>query len=249
MDRKVKIKILIALILSVFSYQTLAVEQTAIKVAVASNFKTSLTEIAKNYKAQTGQSILISSASTGTLYNQIRHGAPFDLFLSADKKRAQLIAQSPQGIAGSSFTYAQGQLAFWATQQTGVSLDSLKQYKGKLAIANPKLAPYGLAAQQSLKSLELWSHFNYVQGANISQTYQFVDSGNVRAGLVAYAQLVQNKQISRDSYIVLPEYLHKKILQQGVLLKAAKQPEEVQKFIDYLTSDSVQSLIRDKGYL
>jgi len=246
---KTSIKIASTLFFLALSCLTQAASQIPIKVAVASNFKNSLAEIAGRYKAKTGQSILISSASTGTLYNQIRHGAPFDLFLSADKKRAQLIEQSAQGVAGSRFTYAQGQLAFWAPLQTEVTLSDLKQYRGQLAIANPKLAPYGLATTESLKSLQLWTHFSYVQGANISQTYQFIESGNARAGFVAYALLVQNRQVNSESYFLIPHHLHKDILQQGVLLKAAQQPQEVQKFIDYLTSNEVQSLIRARGYL
>ena len=153
---KASIKVAMTLSLLVFSQLTQAADQTAIKVAVASNFKSSLIEIGNYYEAQTGQRIIISSASTGTLYNQIRHGAPFDLFLSADKKRAQLIEQSQFGIIGSRFTYAQGQLAFLAPKQAKVDLVTLKQYSDRLAIANPKLAPYGLAAKETLQQLHLF---------------------------------------------------------------------------------------------
>lgn len=242
-------KIVISLFLLAVSYLSQAADIAPIRVAVASNFKNSLTEIAANYAEQSGQKIIISSASTGTLYNQIRHGAPFDLFLSADKKRAQLIEQSSLGVQGSRFTYAQGQLTFWAPREAKVDLTTLKQYSGRFAIANPKLAPYGLAAEQTLKKLHFWTQFSYVQGANISQTYQFIESGNVGAGLVAYAQLLQNQQLKADQYYLIPVHLHQAILQQGVLLAATKQPEKVQQFIDYLISAEVQALIREKGYL
>ena len=237
------------LLLLGLSYSIQVVAQSPIRVAVASNFKSSLIEIADNYALETGQKVLISSASTGTLYNQIHHGAPFDIFLSADKKRAALIEQSQYGVLGSRFTYAQGLLAFWAPKQKEITLNNLKQYKGALAIANPKLAPYGTAAMESLQAMHLWSHFSYVQGANISQTYQFIDSGNVPAGFVAYAQLIENKQVNKASYFLIPNDLYEPIVQQGVLLKAAPQPLAAQKFIDYLLSSEVKSLIRAKGYL
>ncbi|HEY5716511.1 MAG TPA: molybdate ABC transporter substrate-binding protein [Psychromonas sp.] len=251
---KLRIKNSISIVISLFflalSFLALAADFAPIKVAVASNFRNSLTEIAANYTVQSGQKVLISSASSGTLYNQIRHGAPFDLFLSADQKRAQLIEQSALGVKGSRFTYAQGQLAFWVPrQQAKVDLTTLKQYSGRFAIANPRLAPYGLAAEQALKALHLWRQFSYVQGANISQTYQFIESGNVEAGLVAYAQLLQNPLLKAEQYYLLPAHLHQPIVQQGVLLAAAKQPEKVQQFIDYLISAEVQALLREKGYL
>jgi len=219
--------------------------QAVIKVAVASNFKQTLSEIADQYKKQTGETVLISSASTGILYSQIKHGAPFDLFLSADSKRAKLIEQSKQGIDGTRFTYAQGKLAFWKPGAANVTQQTLFDYKGRLAIANPQLAPYGLAAQQALTDLQLWNKFSYIRGANVSQTYQFIDSGNIAAGFVAYSLLLQNQQ---SNYYLIPEQQYQAILQQGVLLSAATDKKNVQKFINYLTSDAIKALIRDKGY-
>lgn len=221
--------------------------QASIKVAVASNFKTTLIDIAARYEQQTGQQILISSASSGILYNQIQQGAPFDLFLSADSQRAQLMEASDKGVSGSRFTYAQGQLAFWAPQHPEpVNVHTLQNFKGRIAMANPKLAPYGLAAQQTLKSLNLWRQFSYVRGGNISQTYQFVDSGNVKAGFVAHSLLLENQA---DNFFLIPTSYHQPILQQGVLLSAARQTPEVHQFMDYLSSEAIQTLIRSKGYL
>lgn len=219
--------------------------QAVIKVAVASNFKQTLSEIAGRYKKQSGETVLISSASTGILYSQIKHGAPFDLFLAADSKRAKLIEQSKRGIVGSRFTYAQGKLAFWKPGSVNVTEQTLLGYKGRLAIANPQLAPYGMAAQQTLSYLQLWDKFTYIRGANVSQTYQFIDSGNIAAGFVAYSLLLQNRQ---TNYYLIPEQQYQAILQQGVLLSAATDKKNVQKFINYLTSDATKALIRDKGY-
>lgn len=233
------------LLLSLLLLATMPVNG-AINVAVASNFKQTLSEIALLYQRQTGQAILISSASTGTLYNQIKHGAPFDLFLSADSERAKLIEASAQGVAGSRFTYASGRLAFWLRSGADVNEQTLLEYEGRLAIANPQLAPYGLAAKQTLVYLHLWEKFSYIRGANISQTYQFIDSGNIEAGFVAYSLLLQNGQ---THYYLIPDSWHAPIEQQGVLLENSTQKIKVQRFIDYLKSEPVQQLIRNKGYL
>jgi len=219
----------------------------ALKVAVASNFKVTLDEIAVRYQQQTGERIVISSASTGTLYNQIRHGAPFDLFLSADSERAQLIEQSSFGMPGSRFTYAQGRLAFWQPKSSGiVDENTLLALTGRVAIANPRLAPYGLAAQQALQTLKLWSTLSYIKGGNISQTYQFIDTGNIASGFVAHSLLLQN---NATNYYLLPIDSHQPILQQGVMLSNSTDHQAVQQFIDFLQSESIVKFIRSKGYL
>jgi len=219
----------------------------SLKVAVASNFKVTLEEIASLYEQQSGQKIVISSASTGTLYNQINHGAPFDLFLSADSERAQLIEQSPFGIKGSRFTYAQGSLAFWQPKNTGiVDKNSLLTLTGRVAIANPKLAPYGLAAQQALQTLQMWSKLTYIKGSNISQTYQFIDTGNIDSGFVAHSSLLQNAE---KNYYLLPIDSYQPILQQGVMLTKSSDKVALQHFVAFLKSQQVVKLIRKKGYL
>ena len=223
----------------------------SLKIAVASNFKVTLEEIVslyeQQYPHQSQQKILISSASTGTLYNQINHGAPFDLFLSADKERAELIEQSDLGIKGSRFTYAQGTLAFWEPQSEGIiDKQYLLGFSGRIAIANPKLAPYGLAAKQALQSLKIWSKLSYIQGANITQAYQFVDTGNISAGIVAHSLLLQNNE---TNYFLLPADSYKPILQQGVMLNSSENKALLQHFVKYLQSDEIVTLIRSKGYL
>lgn len=217
----------------------------AVKVAVASNFTQTLTEIAHLYETQTGQKVLISSASTGTLYNQIMHGAPFDLFLSADSERAEKLENSSFAINGSRFTYAIGQLAYWQPNSKVVTESSLRNFKGRLSIANPKLAPYGLAAKQALIKLKLWVSMSVVQGTNIAQAYQFVDTRSAKAGLVAYSLLLQNEQ--KDFYLLSPEY-YEPIRQQGVQLDT-NNISQTKQFIDYLKSPEIQKFIQSKGYL
>ncbi|WP_232279358.1 molybdate ABC transporter substrate-binding protein [Psychromonas ingrahamii] len=245
MTKKLFMKMTICLLLLMLLYSFSV--QASIKVAVASNFKTTLIEIAALYEIETGQKILISSASTGILYHQIQQGAPFDLFLSADLKRAKLTEDSNKGVSGSRFTYAQGRIAFWAPKHADfVNADTLQKFKGRIAIANPKLAPYGLATEQTLNNLNLLQQFSYVQGANISQTYQFIDSGNVKAGFVAYSLLLEHQG---RNFFLIPTSYHQPILQQGVLLTGSKKSLEVYNFMDYLTSTTIQRLIRSKGYL
>ncbi len=235
-------KLILACFVLLFSQQSLA----AIKVAVASNFKSTLSAIATKYENETGLKVIISSASTGILYNQIKYGAPFDLFLSADSERAELIEQSKQGIAGSRFTYAEGRLVFWYPLSSDVKQNTLASYKGRLAIANPKLAPYGLAAKQTLTKLGVWKKISYIKGANVAQTYQFIDTGNIKAGLVAYSLILQN---SAENYHLIDNQLHQPILQQGVLLSNSKHKQLTEKFMAYLQSSQIKQFIRSQGYL
>ncbi|WP_354625718.1 molybdate ABC transporter substrate-binding protein [Psychromonas sp. MME2] len=218
--------------------------QAQIKVAVASNFKATLSAIIDQYQQETGNEVVASSASTGTLYNQIVHGAPFDIFLSADSIHAEKIEQSKFALKGSRFTYAQGLLAFWQPRNVSVNLQSLGDFKGRLAIANPKLAPYGLAAKQSLEHFNLWNKLNYVKGTNIAQAYQFIESGSVQGGLVAYSLLVQENQ---SNYYLIPAHLYDPIVQQGVLMNTKNQVQAAQ-FINYLQSKPIQAFIQTQGY-
>jgi len=235
------------ILLSVCLVPQVSAENQTIKIAVASNFKTTLQVIAEQYQKDSGNKVIISSASTGILFNQISHGAPFDLFLSADSKRAELLESSNQGVAGSRFTYAQGKIAFWVNgSDQQVTKSTLLNYNERLAIANPKLAPYGLAAQQTLHTLNLWKKTRYVQGANASQTFQFIDTNNVKAGLVALA-LLQTKN-SRD-YYVIPEQYHQAIKQQGVIVAHSKDKQATQNFVVYLQSKKIKQLISSRGYL
>ncbi|MCK5819539.1 MAG: molybdate ABC transporter substrate-binding protein [Psychromonas sp.] len=236
-------RLFILLFLSFSSF----IAHAEIKIAVASNFKMTLIDIAKEYKHEIGKTVIISSASTGILFNQIMHGAPFDLFLSADVARARLIESSPQGVMGSRFTYARGQLAFWQPKSpVQVTADSLSHYKDRIAIADPKLAPYGLATKQALISMKLWKNHQYIQGTNIVQTYQFIDSGNINAGFVAYVLV---KKLPKKQYYLLPTDLFQPIEQQGVILAKSRHLNETKQFVNFLKSAKIKQLIQQKGYL
>ncbi|WP_257264280.1 molybdate ABC transporter substrate-binding protein [Endozoicomonas sp. ONNA2] len=232
-----------------------SVNAIELKVAVAANFKPSLEVLAKAFAAETGHRLLISSASTGALYNQIIHGAPFDIFLSADSHRARLLEKKGLILKGSRQPYALGVLVLWSPGFSGehgkaMTLEDLAVYTGRLAIANPATAPYGLAAQQVLEKLGFWSSLRsrLVQGASIQQAWQFVASGHIPAGLVAKAQLVNHKD--DDSHVFLiPATLYDPIQQDLVILQRTRQPEAAKAFVAFMLSPSVQHTIAKQGYL
>lgn len=229
------------LILSLCSLST----QAALNVAVASNFKVTAQEVAEQFTTQYGVEVNISSASTGALYQQILHGAPFNLFLSADQAHIDLLIKAKKMGDNQRFVYAQGRLGFWMPSAINKpSIDDFLAYSGRLAIANPKFAPYGVAAKQALTSVDKWGKQPYIQGSNISQTYQFVESNNVAAGMVAFATLVQKNQ---QHYLLIPAEWHQPIIQAGIVLNT-QQATQANLFRDFLLSKPIQHLIHTQGY-
>ena len=218
---------------------------TPLTIAVASNFKLTAQHIAQQFSKTFGIQVTISSASTSTLYQQILYGAPFDLFLSADEKHVQLLVGNGRAAQHAGFVYAQGQLVFWQpnAKQT-LSVGDLMQYNGRLAIANPKFAPYGVAAKQTLQAIDKWDSLQYVKGNNINQAYQFVESGNIPAGLVSHAAVVQKHQ---KNYIIISQKWYQPIKQVGIILNNNRL-EESDLFRQFLLSDSIQLYIKSQGY-
>ena len=167
-----------------------------VRIAVATNFLATLNEIATTFEKDTGHSAVVSSGSSGKLYAQIIHGAPFDVFLSADSKRPKLLEDDGLAVTGSRFTYAVGRLTLWSSDPDmikGNGKDVLTNNRfTRLAIANPKTAPYGVAAKSTLQALGLWDYLydRLVQGENIGQTFQFVYSKNAEIGFVALSQVL-----------------------------------------------------------
>lgn len=226
--------------------------QGTLKLAVASNFGAAATELARRFESETGHTLLISLGATAKHYLQIQHGAPFDIFLAADSKHPQLLAQQRLTIADSRMTYAIGQLALWRPNEPfAADFDERAFSKlpltksSKFAIANPLLAPYGTAAKEVLINTQLWPqiHTQLVTGENVSQTYQFVASGAAQIGLVAWSQLQQ--QAPADIWKV-PSHLHTAIEQQAIQLN--NQPL-TQRFMAFLASPAAKLVIRQHGYL
>lgn len=219
-----------------------------LKIAVSANFLQPLTLISKKFTEHYQIEVELSSASTGVIYQQIRHGAPFDLFFSADEKRPLLLEQQGLSIEDSRKTYAIGQIALWSVTEDNISLASLTTHDGRIAISAPHLAPYGLAAKQAMVTLNLWSkyHNNSIVGNNVNQTYQFVSTGAVKYGFISYSQLLQSKT---GQGVLIDHKLHQPITQQMVILKNGKNRNNAFKFEEFILRKQNQKLIKNLGYL
>lgn len=207
-------------------------------IAVATNFTGPAQEIAKLFNRSLGHKVVLSFGSTGKIYAQIIHGAPFSAFLAADRKRPQLLESSGLGVAGSRFTYARGRLVLLGGRQ----LLEKGLFK-RLAIANPKTAPYGVGAIQVLERMGILQAVRgkLVFGENIGQTFQFVHTKNAELGLVAASY-------AKGEGWLVPQALHEPIEQQAVLLKKGRQDETAIKFLDFLKSKKATSILRGYGY-
>ncbi len=226
-----------------------------VRVAVASNFLAPMTVLAAQFEEQTGHKVLLSTGSSGRFYAQIRNGAPFDLFLSADAEKPTRLVNEGFALASHHATYAQGVLVLMASQalsaklSADVDLSLLLQQNTfhKLALANPKLAPYGLAAEQTLTALGVTqaTRPKWIQGENVSQAFQFVYSGNADLGFVAQSQLQEGADFT---VWVVPSEFYQSIAQQMVVLKAAQTHKAALLLFDFLRSPEAQAFIRTSGY-
>jgi molybdate transport system substrate-binding protein len=223
-----------------------------VRIAVAANFAPTLRELAREFSAETGHRVQISSGSTGKHYAQIHNGAAFDVFLAADSARPTRLEVEGVGVAGSRFTYAIGRLVLWVPGQTEIGQPEgyLRTARfHRLAIANPRLAPYGLAAQQALETWQLWDRLQekLVRGENVAQAYQFVATGNAQSGLVALSQLLQGDQAGHGAgaYRIISDELHDPIRQDALLLRSGAAAEA---FLQYLRSEAAARMIRAAGY-
>ncbi len=222
-------------------------QETPLRIAVAANFAPTLKHLLNSYPNKNKIKYQIISAATGTLYQQINHGAPFDLYLAADSNRPKKLEQAQLIVPNSRKSYAFGQLALWSASTNFSDLAQLNEFSGYLAIANPETAPYGKAAKQVLEYLALWSKQKQrlVTGININQTFQQVRSQAVPAGIVALSQL----KINNLNGLVIPSTHYQPIAQQLVILKASKQVTNAQEISRYLLSAQSQQILHELGYL
>lgn len=224
-----------------------------ITVAVASNFTHTIKILVDCFEDETGAEVRVVSGSSGKLYAQISHGAPFDIFLSADQTKPEVLVASEEVVADSQFTYAVGALALWSARTSLIDGKGNILKHGefhKLALANPKLAPYGKAAVEVLKNLGLADETRgkWVQGENISQTYQFVATGNADLGFVALSQLKGDKSRPEGSTWVVPKHLYSPIRQDAVLLKRGDTNETARAFMTFLRSEKARRVIGSTDY-
>jgi molybdate transport system substrate-binding protein len=224
-----------------------------VRVAVASNFAPALNRIAADHRRTTGDRLRISSGSTGKLYAQIVGGAPFDILLAADSERPRLLEQNGFAVAGSRFTYAVGRLVLWSNDPDvgQLGIDGLRRDGvRRIALANPRTAPYGAAARQVLERSGLWETLGprLVFGENVAQAFQFVSTGNADAGFVALSQLGPLDGSSRGSRWIVPRELQAGIEQQAVLLVRDDPRPAADRFLDYLRSAKVRDRLGHLGY-
>lgn len=221
-----------------------------VQVAVAANFAGPMEKIAALFAADTGHKAVVSSGGTGRFYAQIKNGAPFEVFLSADDETPARLEQEGAAVAGTRFTYAIGKLALWSARPGFVDDKGEVLRKGTfqhLAVANPKVAPYGAAAFEALKNLGLLETIRpkLVQGENISQAHQFVASGNAELGFVALSQL---HGAAGGSLWIVPSGLYAPIRQDAVILARGKGKPAAEALVAYLKSDKARAVIRAFGY-
>ena len=224
-----------------------------VSVAVAANFTAPMQKIAAAFEADTGHKAELSFGATGKFYAQITHGAPFQVLLSADDTTPARLEREGKAVAHSRFTYAIGTLVLWSAQPGTVDAkgDVLKSGDFKhLAIANPKLAPYGAAALQVMENLGVATALQprLVQGENIAQTFQFVSTGNAQLGFVALSQVMADGKIRSGSAWQVPASLHEPIRQDAVLLMPGKDSAAASALLIYLRGSKARALIQSYGY-
>ncbi len=224
-----------------------------IQVAVAANFTAPIQAIAKDFEKDTGHKLVAAFGATGQFYAQIKNGAPFEVFLAADDTTPAKLESEGATVKGSRFTYAIGTLALWSAKPGYVDAkgEVLKKNEFQhLSIANPKAAPYGLAATQVLDKLQLTeaTKAKIVEGQNITQAFQFVSTGNAELGFVALSQIYQDGKVSNGSAWIVPAELHDPIRQDAVILEKGKDNPAAKALVDYLKGPKAAAVIKSYGY-
>lgn len=252
MNQTVKLSTLLFIVCSLVCISPVA-QAAEVRVAVASNFSAPMKQIAAEFEKETGHNVLLAFGASGKFYAQIRNGAPFHLFLSADDGKPAQLVKDGLTVAGSRFTYAVGTLVLWSAQPGFVDPKGEVLRKGtftKIAIANPQLAPYGTAAMEVLTRLGLLAALQprFVQGENISQTYQFVGTGNAELGFVALSQVMKNGRVTSGSAWIVPDKMHSPIRQDAVLLSSGRDNAAAKALMAYLKTEKAKKIIRSYGY-
>lgn len=224
-----------------------------VQVAVAANFSAPMQAIASAFEQDSGHSVRTAFGATGQFYAQIVNGAPFEVFISADDSTPAKLLSEGYGVAGTDFTYAIGSLVLWSAKEAYVDGEGaiLKSDKFKhLAIANPRTAPYGLAASQVLAKLGLSETLKtkLVEGQNIAQTLQFVASGNAELGFVALSQVYKDGKITNGSAWPVPAALHEPIKQNALLLNKGQNNPAAKALLEYLKGPRAAAVIKSYGY-
>lgn len=221
-------------------------------VAVAANFLPPFRELAIEFETSTGHSLRVAAGSSGNFYSQIKNGAPFDVLLSADAERPKLLEQEGLAVKDSSFTYAIGRLVLWSLKpdlMKGEQTLNSEHFK-HLAIANPKTAPYGVAAMQTMQKLGVWETLQprIVTGENLGQTMGFIESGNAELGFVALSQTLDPKLKLKGARWDVPSQFHDPIKQDVVLLIKGKDNPAAKALMEFIGGPQAKSIIERYGY-
>jgi molybdate transport system substrate-binding protein len=232
---------------------SLAVHAAEVQVAVAANFAGPMTVLAADFEKATGHKAVLSLGSTGKFYAQIRSGAPFDVFLAADDETPARLDKESATVPGSRFTYATGKLVLWSARPDLVDAKGEVLKSGSfahLALAAPKLAPYGAAAVETMTRLGVLARLEpkLVQGESIGQAFGFVSSGNAELGFVALSQVWENGKLKSGSAWTVPAELHSPIRQDAVLLNRGKDNAAAVALVAFLKSEAAKAVIRSFGY-
>jgi molybdate transport system substrate-binding protein len=224
-----------------------------VQVAVAANFAGPLARIGAGFTAATGHVLKVSSGATGKFYTQIASGAPFEVLIAADDETPKKLIAEGHAVAGSNFTYAIGKLVLWSSQPGFVDAQGAvlgSDLVKHVAIANPKVAPYGAAALEVIKARGFADAAapKLVTAESIAQAYQFVFTGNAEVGFVALSQIAVPGKPAAGSYWLVPANLHSEIRQDAVLLKAGEKNPAAAALLAYLKSDAAKAVIREFGY-
>ena len=224
-----------------------------VNAAVAANFTEPVKQIVELFQKETGHTVKLSFGSSGKFTAQIKEGAPFDVFLAADEKNPKLLEKEGLAVEGSRFVYALGKLVLWSAQPGYVDGKGHVLRKGgynKIAYADPKLAPYGLAAKETLEELGLWTvvQGKLVTGESITQTYQFAATGNAELAFIALSQITKDGKVTEGSWWIVPAHMYNPIKQSAVQLTAAKDKAAAQAFLAFLKGEKAVAIIRSFGY-
>lgn len=238
----------------IFIFLSINISANTLRIGVAANFKPAMNLIKPDFESKYNAKLVSIYASSGKLYSQIVHGAPFDIFLAADDVKTQALANQGLILDGSRQIYIRGQLGVWSRHKAVNSIESLKlnmRQANKIAIANPKLAPYGQAASQVIEQLGLNQivKLKLVQGENISHAYQFVKTNNAELGFLSWSHLLADKDKLSDFIYLIPKQYYQPINQEMIIVKTTKHSDLAWAFHQYLQSEDVQARLVKLGYI
>lgn len=247
MSKLIRLKLYIVGIFTIFSLHHAQADK--FNVAVAANFTETAKEIARAFHEKTGHDVVLSFGASGQLYTQIKEGAPFQVFLSADNTRPKKLVDEGFGPEAEEFTYAIGRLVLWS-RQAGLVINEETLRRGdfnKIAIANPVAAPYGEAAVDVMKAIDVYAKLQpkIVQGSSISQTFQFANTDNAEYGFIALSQVPNRNQ---GSLWIVPGKYYRKIRQDALLLKSGEKNDAARAFMKFLKGSVARSIIEKSGY-